>query len=173
MAMLHSISISHLQNHLLSQPIYAPARRNSVRRTPALSKATCQSTDALEAPRITTAKTAELELTPAPPVDPIHVPSILRRQACIAAWSSAVTALGGGFDASWGVQAARAAATVSVGSYLPSAGVDNLVLFKPDQKATPALRAGMQSFALAYNRIHPYNVYNSTECGEKVISLSL
>ena len=142
MAVLQSISISQLQNQLLSQPFPSPLRRDSLRRIPTLRKTTCQSADTCEETRITAATPAELEPNTAPPVSPIHLSPILRRQACIAAWSSAVTAFSGGFDASWGVQAAHAAATVSVGSYLPSAGVGNLVLFKPDQKATPALRAG-------------------------------
>lgn len=47
---------------------------------------------------------------------------------------------------------AGAASSSSVGSYLPSAGVADFVLYKPDANATPSLRAGvirsLYSFAL-------------------------
>jgi hypothetical protein len=43
-------------------------------------------------------------------------------------------------------QGALALKDVEVGSFLPPAGVDDFVIFKPGPKDTPALRAGKLSF---------------------------
>lgn len=48
------------------------------------------------------------------------------------------------------LQGKPALASTEVGSYLPSAGVDDFVLFVPDKAKTPAIRAG------TVDRANPY-----------------
>lgn len=65
--------------------------------------------------------------------------SVGRRGALLAASSAALMMSDG-----------PSAASTDVGSYLPSAGVDNFVLFVPDKQKTPAIRAGTVDSAKPY-----------------------
>lgn len=56
-----------------------------------------------------------------------------------------------------------ALASPQVGSYLPSAGIDDLVLFVPDSKKTPAIRAG------TVDPNHPYRFAVPPSWAEKKV----